>query len=1055
MFKRGHFTDRNLQIASEKPENFKDIGSRYESTDKTKSAENEFLQTFENILGKKANEEFDDTTKGQTSNPIIELSELKTSTDFARSNKKRPDHMNRRSKSDLTQELEKAVAQRAKTIDIQTDNKDKKLPDKVHDNGVHMSSNGSIDTIKRQKGYAELCDELQKKLTERANLIEEDETNGKSHIGGPTPTDQKTVTPTDQKTVMPTDQKTVTSSDQKTVTQTKQKTVTQTEQKTVTPTDQKIATSSDQKPVTQTEQKTVTPTDQKTATPTDQKTVTSSHQKTVTQTKQKTVTQTEKKTVTLTDQKTATPTDQKTVTSSDQKTVTQTKQKTVMQTDQKTVTPTNQKIATSSDQKTVTSSDQKNVTQTKQKTVTKTEQKTVTPTDQKTVTSSDQKTVAQTEQKTATPTDQKTVTQTDQKTENDSTISDKTIPIRRTKSLDGVKTPIQKDDKASTPTKGTKNRWSYTDGTWIKKEVHVKDDSVDQQAALEIKQVTELKEDSIDIKKQEEEQRKDEKEKEKNSEKVEVKNEKNKSRGESQRRKCLDVKDLEKALANQKKADTTNEQTNTKDSKLSSQKTEHVADVVYEVPECTPSKQDETGFNDQQTAPKINQVDQPGGKTYHDVNNSPGKVTGCTSAYQDFVDERKTAPEIDQLPEEKTESAVIDSVKEMRCKWSKEVKGNSRNQQQIPDIRQVPGKKTDFNDDNKPGKADVPQNKPTLPPKPKDLLLEIEEDGADSDGYSTIDRMSSVSQNESGVFESSSGSSDIDHSRIEYMLDVYMQFIKHQVKVTDVIDHLHFLSDREKDIVLSKHNFCQSDAFELLIEMIKKNEFKGKWQTFRNALDIKEFQHIKLLIDGKTEMDHTCNRRLLKLVKPELAKRIDVQSFLDIAFEKELLTDDDKCLVDAQLREHGESAAVEVILDKIHTHKKDWNTILIEILQMEKFCLGDIAELFKDIEMKEQKPSAKGTKKRTRKDIRSKSNIEMDWRYRYFMEFDNVSFKLSMLGNTEGQNGPTSDDFKDLTLEMRKLRETIEKLDDFKDDFKAHMLVMRKLLETIEKQMRM
>jgi hypothetical protein len=41
----------------------------------------------------------------------------------------------------------------------------------------------------------------------------------------------------------------------------------------------------------------------------------------------------------------------------------------------------------------------------------------------------------------------------------------------------------------------------------------------------------------------------------------------------------------------------------------------------------------------------------------------------------------------------------------MRCKWSKEVKDNSRNHQQIPDIRQVPGKKTDFNDDNKPEKV--------------------------------------------------------------------------------------------------------------------------------------------------------------------------------------------------------------------------------------------------------------------------------------------------------------------------------------------------------------
>jgi DNA polymerase III alpha subunit (gram-positive type) len=51
---------------------------------------------------------------------------------------------------------------------------------------------------------------------------------------------------------------------------------------------------------------------------------------------------------------------------------------------------------------------------------------------------------------------------------------------------------------------GTKNKWSFTDGTWIKQEIDVKDDSVDQRAALKIKQVTELKEDSIDIKKQEE-----------------------------------------------------------------------------------------------------------------------------------------------------------------------------------------------------------------------------------------------------------------------------------------------------------------------------------------------------------------------------------------------------------------------------------------------------------------------------------------------------------------------------------------------------------------------
>ena len=101
-------------------------------------------------------------------------------------------------------------------------------------------------------------------------------------------------------------------------------------------------------------------------------------------------------------------------------------------------------------------------------------------------------------------------------------------------------------------------------------------------------------------------------------------------------------------------------------------------------------------------------------------------------------------------------------------------------------------------------------------------------------------------------------------------------------------------------------------------------------------------------------MDHDANRQLLKLVTPELKKRIDAVSFLDIVFEKELLREEDKSLAEAQLREHGEHAAVGVILDKVDKHRKDWNLILIEIFEQDKFCLGDIAELFRFI--KTQRP---------------------------------------------------------------------------------------------------
>lgn len=120
------------------------------------------------------------------------------------------------------------------------------------------------------------------------------------------------------------------------------------------------------------------------------------------------------------------------------------------------------------------------------------------------------------------------------------------------------------------------------------------------------------------------------------------------------------------------------------------------------------------------------------------------------------------------------------------------------------------------------------------------------------------------------------------------------------------------------------------------------------------------FKYIKDLIEGKTEVHHDSNRNLLRLVTPDLVNRLDARPFLDHAYEKELLTDDDKSEIDAELQNHGENKAISVTLERVVKYKEDWNTILIDIFKQKEFCLWDIADLFEFIMQSKPEVSIKG-----------------------------------------------------------------------------------------------
>ncbi|XP_053391477.1 pneumococcal serine-rich repeat protein-like [Mercenaria mercenaria] len=288
------------------------------------------------------------------------------------------------------------------------------------------------------------------------------------------------------------------------------------------------------------------------------------------------------------------------------------------------------------------------------------------------------------------------------------------------------------------------------------------------------------------------------------------------------------------------------------------------------------------------------------------------------------------------------------------------------------------------------------------------------------------------------------GSSTLSGSDpIEFMVEVYLPCMKHIINVKDIITILHFVSKRDNDLILSKHKFCASDAFELLIEVIRKSDVDGKWQTFLDALRQKDYEHITQLLENKTELHHQHSSDILKLIAPELEKRMDVPSFLDDTFERELLTEEDKAEAEVQLREHGEYEAAKVIIERLGKHKKDWNTVLIEILEKDQHGLSDLAECFKMIEQKEPEMSPEGATdiSKTKRTDRIK---QRKWRVK---NLQNVESHASLekpleklheefaIGNrdeaansvSDGNGPPTRKDMKRVASEFRKMRKVLEK----------------------------
>ncbi|XP_053389634.1 uncharacterized protein LOC128552615 [Mercenaria mercenaria] len=185
---------------------------------------------------------------------------------------------------------------------------------------------------------------------------------------------------------------------------------------------------------------------------------------------------------------------------------------------------------------------------------------------------------------------------------------------------------------------------------------------------------------------------------------------------------------------------------------------------------------------------------------------------------------------------------------------------------------------------------------------------------------------------------------------VEYMAEVYRDWIKHQVRVEDLLPLLP-LGKNDTENIKSKQKSCPSDAVEMLLDIMAMSDIPGIWRSFLDALETLEYVHLSKLLRNETEIHHSHSSDILKLVTHDLKQRICFPEFLDAVYERELLVKSEYEEADAEYRARGSQAAAIVIIEGVNKHLPNWDEVFVDVL--EQSGMADIAELFKFIEQQQ------------------------------------------------------------------------------------------------------
>lgn len=96
-----------------------------------------------------------------------------------------------------------------------------------------------------------------------------------------------------------------------------------------------------------------------------------------------------------------------------------------------------------------------------------------------------------------------------------------------------------------------------------------------------------------------------------------------------------------------------------------------------------------------------------------------------------------------------------------------------------------------------------------------------------------------------------------------------------------------------------------------------------------------DYSYISNLLRGDSEKDHTEDRKIVNIFKPDIIDRIsaDVERVMDYLLTYDVLVDQDKEPIQCEMRNRGRLAGAAMLVERIPRRHPNWFEMFVQVLR--------------------------------------------------------------------------------------------------------------------------
>uniref|UniRef100_A0A1A8NIM3 RNA helicase n=1 Tax=Nothobranchius rachovii TaxID=451742 RepID=A0A1A8NIM3_9TELE len=172
----------------------------------------------------------------------------------------------------------------------------------------------------------------------------------------------------------------------------------------------------------------------------------------------------------------------------------------------------------------------------------------------------------------------------------------------------------------------------------------------------------------------------------------------------------------------------------------------------------------------------------------------------------------------------------------------------------------------------------------------------------------------------------------------EQLIETFRQRLKEKITVGPVLNHLHFISHEDKERILQKLKTegNGSAANQLIDVVLKKPHTEGWFRAFVDALIHGDSKYAAMFLEGspkpEEEEENDYCVALVRLLAPSLV-HMKTADICCECFALELLGQDDKDKVLAEIDTHGPGSGARELLSRIVRRPPGWFSTFLQVLK--------------------------------------------------------------------------------------------------------------------------